>query len=370
MKQSIFLLSLSFFLFLQSCGDKQEQPAQEVGEYPVIEIPLKTITSYSSYPTRIEGTTNSEVRAKVSGYITEVLVDEGEAVKKGKPLFKLETQSLSQDAEAAQANVNAAQVEVDKLHPLVEKNIISNVQLETAKARLAQAKSAYNSIAANIGYATIKSPVEGYVGSIPFRNGALVSPGDATPLTTVAAIENVYAYFSMNEREYLNFIETASGTNLAEKIKNLPKVELILANGSTYEEQGTVETVTGQIDRNTGTVSFRALFPNPNRLLANGSSGTIRVPKEYKNVPVVPESATYEQQGVVYVYKIQDDTLAISTPVELVERVKNIAIIRSGIKEGDVIVGQGVSKLRNNTTIESKPVAFDSIVESFNTVFQ
>ncbi len=370
MKQSLFIISASCFLFLQSCGDKQEQAAPQVGEYPVIEIPLKSITSYSSYPTRIEGTTNSEVRAKVSGYITEVLVDEGEAVKKGQPLFKLETQSLSQDAEAAQANVNAAQVEVDKLRPLVEKNIISSVQLETAKARLAQAKSAYNSIAANIGYATIKSPVEGYVGSIPFRNGSLVSPGDATPLTTVAAIENVYAYFSMNERDYLNFIQTASGTTIVEKLKNLPKVELILANGSAYEEPGTVETVTGQIDRNTGTVSFRALFSNKNRLLANGSSGTIRVPKEYTNVPVVPESATYEKQGIVYVYKVQDDTLAVSTPVELIERVKNIAIIRSGVSEGDKIVGQGVSKLRNNTTIESKPVAFDSIVESFNTIFQ
>src|SRR5690606_21301372 len=138
--------------------------------------------AYTTYPTSLEGIVDSEVRAKTSGYITHVLVDEGQKVKKGQTLFTLETQSLSQDAAAAKANVNAAQVEVDKLKPLVEKNIISAVQLETAKAKLAQAQSGYNSIAANIGYATIKSPVDGYVGAIPFREGALISPTSQVPL--------------------------------------------------------------------------------------------------------------------------------------------------------------------------------------------
>ena len=135
--------------------------------FAVAEVPQKSTTTFISYPTTIEGTINSEVRARVSGYIQKVLVDEGQKVSKGQPLFKLETQSLSQDAEAAKARVNVAEVEVDKLIPLVEKNIISQVQLETAKANLAQAKSNYNSIVANIGYATVSSPVDGYVGGIP-----------------------------------------------------------------------------------------------------------------------------------------------------------------------------------------------------------
>ncbi len=160
------------------------------------------------------------------GYITQVLVDEGEKVSKGQTLFKLETEALSQDAGAARANVNAAQVEVDKLKPLVEKGIISPVQLETAKARLEQAKAGYSSIAASIGYANIKSPVDGYVGAINFREGALVSPGDPTPLTTVSDIDEVYAFFSMNERDYLNFIQDAEGASLSEKIENFPPVQL------------------------------------------------------------------------------------------------------------------------------------------------
>lgn len=370
MKSIYFTFFALSFVLLTSCKDTAPQAAPQTASFPVIEIPQKSLTSFTTYPTRLEGTTNSDVRAKMSGYITEVLVDEGQAVKRGQVLFRLETQTLSQDAEGAQASVNAAQVEVNRLQPLVEKNIISNVQLETAKARLAQAQSVYNSIAANIGYASIQSPVDGFVGSIPYRKGSLVSPGDATPLTTVADIQNMYAYFAMSERAYLDFLQTAQGETLSEKLKNLPKVQLILANGSPYEAEGTIETVTGQVDRQSGTVTFRALFPNKGMLLANGSSGTIKVPLEYENVLVAPEASTYEQQGIVYVYKVQGDTLAVATPIQIKERVNNMVVIQSGIEKGEKIVAQGVGRLRNNTAINPQPVAFDSIMNSFNTVFQ
>ena len=362
---------LSLF-FLISCQENQQgqQQAPRPASYPVVEVPLKTVTAYTSYPVSIEGTVNSAVRAKVSGYITAVLVDEGEAVKKGQTLFRLETEALSQDAGAARANVNAAQVEVDKLNPLVEKGIISKVQLETAQARLAQAQASYNSIVASIGYATIKSPVDGYVGSIPFRQGALVSPNDPTPLTTVSDTDNVYAFFAVNERDYLNILQTTEGNTLSEKIKNFPPVELQLVNGEIYEQKGKIETVTGQVNTSTGTVSFRATFPNPNRLLANGNSGNIRIPKTYENVPVVPEAATFEQQGRVYVYQVQGDTLAVSSSIEVTDRVENIVVVASGIEAGDKIVAEGVGKLRDNTPIQPQPVAFDSIANSLNVVFK
>lgn len=364
------VLPLFVLLLVTSCKDTPQQAAEQVPEFPVIEIPVKSVTSFTSYPARLEGTTNSDVRAKMSGYITDVLVDEGQAVRKGQLLFRLETQTLSQDAEAAQANVNAAQVEVDRLIPLVEKNIISPVQLETAKARLAQAKSAYNSIQANIGYANIQSPVDGFVGSIRYRKGALVSPNDATPLTTVADTRNMYAYFALSERDYITFLQTAEGETLDEKLKNMPKVQLIMANGSVYEHEGTIETVTGQIDRQSGTVSFRGIFPNTGGLLANGSSGSIRVPKVYEDVLVAPEASTYEQQGIVYVYRVQGDTLAIATPINIKERVNRMVVIASGVEKDQKIVAQGVGRLRTNTTIKPKPVEFDSIMNSFKTVFQ
>lgn len=370
MKKSILLVITLIALFLSSCEDKQTAPAaQGPAPFPVIEVPLKTVTGFSTYPVSIEGTVSSGVRAKVPGYITDVLVDEGEKVRKGQVLFKLETQSLSQEAGAAKANVNAAQVEVDKLKPLVEKGIISPVQLETAKARLEQAKAGYSSIAASIDYANIKSPVDGYVGSIRFREGALVSPNDPTPLTTVSDIEDVYAFFSMNETDYLNFLQKTPGEKIQEKLENFPPVQLELVNGDIYEKEGKIETVSGQVDPSTGTVSFRAVFPNTG-ILASGNSGKIRIPKVYENVPVVPESSSFEQQGKVYVYRVQGDSMAVSTPIKVVERVNNLIVVESGIQKGDFIVAQGVGKLRNNTPIQPQPIPFDSIANSIQPVFK
>ena len=372
MRKLSYLSFIFTSLLFISCGEDQggQQQAQGPMPYPVIEIPVTDVTGYTTYPVSIEGTVNSAVRAKVSGYITDVLVDAGEKVRKGQTLFRLETATLNQEANAAQANVNAAQVEVDKLKPLVEKGIISPVQLETAKARLAQAKAGYSSVAASIGYANIKSPVDGYVGSINFREGALVSPADPVPLTVVSDIDNVYAFYAMNERDYLNFIQNAEGENMTEKIANFPPVELQLVNGEIYSEKGKIETVTGQVDPSTGTVGFRAVFPNPNRILANGNSGNILIPKIYENVPVVPESSTFEQQGKVHVLTVQGDSVAISKVIEVRDRVGNLIVVSSGIEPGEKIIAQGVGAIRSGTPVQPQPVAFDSIANSIETVFK
>lgn len=367
-------LALGILLFLTSCGDDKSAPqaqmAQQAPTLPVVTIPTKTVTAFTTYPASIEGIVNSQVNAKISGYITDVLVDEGQKVRKGQTLFRLETQTLSQDAAAARANVNAAQVEVDKLKPLVEKNIISNVQLETAKAKLQQAKSSYNSIAANIDYGNIKSPVDGYVGSINLRKGALVSPSSQIPMTTVSDISKVYAYFSMNEKEYLDFIQNAEGKTIEEKIKKLPKVQLLLANGSLYEEEGTIETINSQVNANTGSISFRAVFDNPSRILTNGNSGKIKIPKVYTDAVVVPQEATYEQQGSIYVYKVGEDGMATSTKIETTAEVGNLYVVASGVQKGDKIVAKGANKLRGNSKINPQEMPFDSIAKPIEKVFR
>lgn len=283
--QSIAIIIAS--LFLASCINKNQAATQKTAPpppaIPVTSIQQQTVTGYTEYPTTIEGIINSDVRAKTSGYIEKVYVDEGEKVRKGQVLFQLETQSLSQDASAAKARVNVAQVEVNKLIPLVEKKIISPVQLETAKANLEQAKANYSSVSANISYATIKSPIDGYVGSINFREGSLVSPNDATPLTKVSEISQVYAFFSFNEAQYIDHLQRYEGTTKAERIQNSPDLSLILANGKVYAEKGRIQTSSGQINQSTGTIQIRAAFNNPNELLTNGNSGKIRFPITYKN---------------------------------------------------------------------------------------
>ncbi|WP_299394557.1 efflux RND transporter periplasmic adaptor subunit [uncultured Gelidibacter sp.] len=366
------VFALSILALFMSCGEKEQAPQGPQGPMPfqVTEIPQKTVTGYTTYPTSIEGVNNSEVRAKISGYITDVLVDEGQKVRKGQTLFRLETQSLNQDAAAAKANVNAAQVEVEKLKPLVEKNIISEVQLATAKAKLQQAQSAYNSIGANIGYGNITSPVDGYVGAIRLRKGSLVSPSNQEPLTTVSDISKVYAYFSMNEREYLDFIQNAEGNTIEDKIKNLPKVTLILANGSEYQKEGTVETINSQVNANTGSISFRAVFDNDARLLTNGNSGKIRVPKTYKDAIVVPQESTYERQGSYYVYKIAEDDMAVSTRINVLATVGNMYVLSDGLKKGDKIVAKGVAKLRGDTPVKPMEIPFDSIAKPIEKTFR
>ncbi|AVR44694.1 efflux RND transporter periplasmic adaptor subunit [Christiangramia fulva] len=362
---------ISFLALLLACNNNESSGNQgQAPTYPVLKIPRKTVTTYNSYPASIEGTVNSGVRAKVPGYITDVLVEEGEEVKKGQILFKLETESLSQDAAAAKANVNAAQVEVNKLKPLVEKNIISEVQLETAKAKLQQAKSNYNSIVANIGYSNIKSPVDGVVGKINYRKGALVSPQDQIPLTTVSSIEDVYANFSMNEKDFLDFMQNAEGDNISEKIQNMPKVKLLMANSREYEKEGTIETVSGSIDQQTGTVNFRAKFEN-NGLLRNGSSGTIKVPHTFENALVVPSLSTFERQGQTFVYKVQADTLT-SKAIQVKGEVKNLYVVKEndGVQEGELILANGVNKVRPGMKINPREVSLDSITGSFDTVFK
>ncbi|MCX2680586.1 efflux RND transporter periplasmic adaptor subunit [Galbibacter sp. EGI 63066] len=370
MRSKLFLICVA--VVLSSCRGKQEQQQaqQQAMPFPTVKIEKRDVTTQKSYPTSIQGVVSSEIRPKVTGYIQDVLVDEGENVKKGQLLFRLETQSLSQDAGAAKASVNVAQVEVEKLKPLVAKGIISNVQLETAKANLAQAKSNYNSITANIGYASVRSPVDGVVGSIPYRKGALVSATTQTPLTTVSSIESVYAFFSMNEKDFITLMKNVEGKSLEEKAKNLPKISLILADGSTYEEEGTIETISGNIDPQTGTVSLRATFKNPVEILRSGSSGTVRVPQHYEGALIVPSISTFEQQGKRFVYKVAENDSIYESALIPLDETDKFVVVKSGVNEGDAILAKGVNKVRTGAKIVPQPMSLDSLLNSFETVFK
>ena len=409
MKNKIILLSFSVLSVL-SCKQGDQQPPQGPKVVTTVAIENRNVTGYSTFPASIEGRVNNEVRAKMQGYVTQVLVDEGQYVTKGQPLFRLETNSLNQSANAAQAGVgaarsnvaaseasvkaaqsavNAAQVEVNKLKPLVEKNIISNVQLQTAQANLAraqaqvaqavagkqqasagvaQAQANFQGVQANIDYSVIRAPISGVVGKINFRTGSLVGPGDAMPISSVSDTSELYAYFSMNEKEYLDFLKNSIGASLPEKLKNIPPVELLLANGDVYKEKGYVKAVTGQIDASTGSIQFRVVFPNPDKLLSNGNSGTIRIPIAYDNVLVIPESATIEQQGLVYVYKVKQDT-ATSAVIKVIDRVNNMVIIKEGAEKGEVVVAEGVGTLKSGTPVKSEPKKFDDLINAIKPIF-
>lgn len=398
MNQNLSFVLLIWILLWSACNNQSTAPTvMPPRPYPVVPVVQRDVITYDEYPTTIQGKINNDVRSKIQGYIREVYVDEGQLVKRGDRLFRVETATLDQTAaantasvEVAEANIASAQsaievaeVEVNRLRPLVDKGIISEIQLKTAEANLAAARSNLNqaqaaksqaeanlqTTRANIGYSIISAPIDGMVGAIPYREGSLVGPTDMQPLTLISDTKDLYAYFSMNESAYLNFLSNTEGSTLQEKIAHFPKVSLRLANGQIYPEDGQIETVTGRIDPRTGTIQFRALFGNDAGLLTSGNTGTIRIPNLHEKVLVIPESATADHQGNITAYRVQNDT-AYAQTLQIAGRANNLVIVTSGLSNGDHVVAQGLGSIQNRTAITPQLTTTDSLIQQIKPIFR
>jgi len=356
MKKKIYFISaLCLLLSIISCKDKEIKQEKGAMSYKVVQASKDSTTLLSEYPTKLEGITDIDIRPKTDGYIEKIYVDEGQQVKKGQLLFKLETQTANQDAAGAKAQVLAAQVDVNRLKPLVERKIISNVQLETAKANLANAKSIYQSILARISYATITSPINGVVGTLPLKVGSYVSSQTVEPLTRISDISKVYAYFSVNEKEQLDIMMHAKGKTFQDKIDQMPVVNLVLSNGAAYPETGKIETFSGQANMQTGSFNVRAGFPNPNRLLRSGGSGTIQIPTQLNSVILIPQSATIELQDKRIALIVDNENKVKFVPIE-VRPVPGgqFFVVDKGLNINDKFLVEGVGIIAEGTII--KPI--------------
>ncbi|ANQ51925.1 efflux RND transporter periplasmic adaptor subunit [Flammeovirga sp. MY04] len=364
------LLILLLSLLILSCAEEKKVANNKpIHPYKVVQAEIRDVSYEKAYPASVKGEVSSEVRAKISGYIDAVYVDEGQKVRKGQKLFHIETASLSEQVQTAKAQVEVAEVEVARLRPLVEKKVISEIQLKTAEAKLAEMKSNLNTIYANISYATITSPVNGVVGSINFRQGTLVGPNTAS-LTEVSDIENVFAYFSMNEKDFLSFTKDVKGKDMEEKIKNLPSVQLLLADGSLYANEGNIVTISGSINQETGSVSFRAKFPNQEGILRDGSSARVIVKNEVKDALVIPYQSTFEQQGQTIVYKVSETDSLYTKKITTSIKTDRLLVIDHGIEKGDKILAEGVNVVRSGQKIKSKLTTVDEVLDTYQTAFK
>lgn len=363
---SFGILSL---LFLVACGNKQEgkEGTQEAPEYATMVISEKDTELRTTFPTTIKGKEDVEIRPRIDGFIDAIYIDEGSVVKKGQILFKINSPTTEQAVAAAEASVttaqaalNTAELNVKRIRPLAEKGIVSQTQLETyensyasSQASLSQAQATLKSARESRSWANVTSPVNGVVGSVSFRLGSLVNSNNV--LTTVANIGNVFAYFSMNEKDVLSFLEGVEGKTQAEKIKNMPQVTLTLSNGNEYSEKGKIETITGTINVNTGTANFRAEFPNPNGILRSGTSGRISIPRLVKDAIVIPQKATKTMQNKVIAFVVDNESVANQTVISVIATPDGQNyIVTEGLKVGDKIVSDGIATIQDKMKIKTK----------------
>jgi membrane fusion protein (multidrug efflux system) len=354
-------------LLLAGCAEQQvPQQALAPPALPVEAVHTGTETTYQDYPASIEGVVNVEIRPQVAGVLERILVDEGAAVRKGQPLFKINDapfRELLNNALAAQqaaaGSVVSAQVEVDRFAPLVQNKVVSEVQLQTAqaaltvaKANLQRAKAAVSSARINMGYTTISAPVSGYLGRLQTKQGSLVGPTDAQALTQLSDVHEVHTYFSLGEDDFITFRKQYAGQTLQDKLTHLPPVALVLADQSTYPTKGKVDMVDGQFDKTTGAVTLRATFPNANGLLRSGNTGTIRLALAHPDVLLVPTAATVELQDRVFVYAVGDSNKVSRQAITIQGKSGANYLVSEGVKNGDRIVLQGVDHLQEGQIIQ------------------
>ena len=355
---------MACFMAAVSCG--QAPTAMGPAEYAVMTIATTDREIPINYSATIRGRQDIAIYPQVSGTIFELCVNEGQTVSKGQPLFiidqvpyKAALQTAEANVAAAKAGVATAQLTYDSKKELYAKNVVSQYDLLTAentlltaKAQLAQAEAQRVNAANNLSYTVVKAPANGVVGTLPYRVGALVSASIPQPLTTVSDNSDVYVYFSMTENQLLNL--TRQYGSIANTLKNMPDVQLVLNDGSVYDRTGRIESISGVIDTSTGSVQLRAVFPNADGLLHSGGAGSVIVPNIHKDCVVVPQVATFELQNKVYVYKVEDGKAA-SSMID-VEKINNGReyIVKSGLTAGDVIVAEGVGLLREGTPIVVK----------------
>lgn len=370
MKLKIFLFYSVFLLTVistVSCSNNNtaaaDAMAQQAPSVSVDKVKRGNGSFFRTYSASIEGITNVEVRPQISGYLQKVYTDEGAFVKAGQPLFKIDDRPYLEQyntAKAAvlvaEANVRNQEIDLNRKKELVENNIVSelqvtqaNVAYESAKASLEQAKAAMNAAKINLDFCLIKAPTSGYLGRFPYRLGSLVGPTSVEPLTLLTDISNVYAYFSMSEGDFTNY-QNEKQTDPSNK----DSVSLLLTDGTTYAHKGVIDAVAGQFDKNTGSISIRTKFSNPNAELRSGNTGRIQLATQMENVLLVPIESTLAIQDKTYAYILDNENKVEQVELEIVGNDLNNYYVKSGVSEGQTVLTGGLGFVRPGMTVSPK----------------
>lgn len=359
------IIAAALLLSLVGCkpsGDGQKPEHR----YSTMQIVRRPVELSESYTASIRGRQDIDIYPQVTGKIARLCVKEGQRVKQGETLFVIDQvpyraalQRAVADVHAAEAQVGTARLDFESKQVLLREEVISEYELSMARNALAGAEASLEQARAqetdarnSLSYTEVKSPSDGTVGTLPFRAGALVGPSMARPLTTVSDNAEMYVYFSMTENRLRSLVRNYGSPE--EAIERMPPIVLMLGDGTTYASTGRIETISGIVSEQTGTVQIRAVFPNEKRLLWSGGNGNVVIARSEADALVVPQTATTEMQDKIFVYKAEGGK-AVATEIS-VERLGDGKeyIVRSGLKEGDRIITEGVGMLRDGMAIETK----------------
>ena len=362
MKKNKMLMAVAVAATLVSCGGGGGRPNFGDNEYPVTAVESSSAAMQTTYPATINGIQDVEIRPKASGFLTKICVSEGQTVNAGQLLFVIDNETYQAQVRQAQAAVNTAQSQVNTAKLTFENSqqlhaggVIGDYELQTAEnnyksaqAGLAQAQAALASAREALSFCYVKSPARGVVGTLPFKVGTLVSGSNV--LTHVADISQMEVYFSVTEKDMLALAKTDGG--LAAAVDAMPSVKLQLADGSIYGYEGKVVAMSGVIDQATGSVQLKAHFPNPDKLLKSGGSGTIIVPRSNDGAIVIPQSVVMEVQNKKFVYLLSDSNKVVYTEIKVdPQNDGNNFIVTEGLKVGDKYVTNGITKLSDQMVI-------------------
>jgi membrane fusion protein (multidrug efflux system) len=345
---------------LASCSTTSENEQQE--KYKVIS-PLITDTIITNeYVAEINAKQNVEIRSRLSGFIENILVDEGQYVRQGQTLFNISSKEYQQELQKSKAvlkkalaDLKAAEIELDNSRKLLEKKIIgrpefdlATAKLETLKAQVEEAESDKAKAELNLTFAEIKAPFEGVINRIPKKDGSLVEEG--TLLTTISNNKEMFAYFNVSESDYLDHV-SSKGDGKSKF------VSLILANGILYDQAGIIETTESEFDRSTGNIAFRAKFSNPNNLLKHGASGKVLLNTKLKNAMLIPQKSTFEIQGNVYVFLVNANNTVIQQRVFPIERLPHFYVIEHSLDKSAKIIYEGIQKVKDGDKVTTQTVS-------------
>ncbi len=342
-KLNFLFVLVAVSLMGTACSSKKETK-KENGKY-ITTTALRIDTSFTKeYVAEIQSFQNIEIRAKVKGFIESINVDEGQHVNGGQILFTIRPKEYEAELIKAKAEVKKSEVDAQNAKTLSDKNIISKSELALALAKLEQAKADESLAALYVSYTKVNAPFEGIIDRLKLKQGSLIDEG--TLLTTLSNNKNVYAYFNVSENEYLDFKSKNS------KDKN-NIVSLMLANGQAHKFKGKIETIQGEFDKNTGSIAFRAIFPNPDGLLKHGETGRVQMKVDLKQALIIPQKATFELQDKVYVYVVDKNNVIKSRNIKIKQRLNNLFVIESGLLENDVFILEGIQSLKDDDKVET-----------------